>query len=97
MIRSWWAQGMMCGHKNGNDCIKAFSETDFTEDLKNLDGPTLIIHGKGDQIVPIDASARLAVKLVPDATLKIFPGGRHAFGDTGREKLNADLLEFARS
>jgi non-heme chloroperoxidase len=97
MIRSWLTQGMMCGHKNGYDCIKAFSETDFTEDLTKFDVPTLIIHGEDDQIVPIDASAKLAVKLVPDAKLKIYPGGSHALGDTDREKLNADLLEFARS
>ncbi len=97
MIRSWWTQGMMCGHKNGYDCIKAFAETDFTGDLKKIDVPTLIIHGEDDQIVPIDASAKLAVKLIPDAKLKIYPGGSHALGDTDREKLNADLLEFARS
>lgn len=97
MIRSWWTQGMMCGHKNGYDCIKAFSETDFTEDLKKIDVPTLIIHGDDDQIVPIDTTAKLAVKLAPNAELKIYPGGSHALGDTDREKLNADLLAFAKS
>jgi non-heme chloroperoxidase len=97
MIRSWWTHGIMCGYKNGYDCIKAFSETDFTVDLKKIDVPVLIIHGEDDQIVPIDASAKLAVKLVPDAQLKIYPGGSHALGATDREKLNADLLNFARS
>ncbi len=97
LIRSWWNQGMMCGHKNGYDCIKAFSETDFTEDLKKFDVPTLIIHGEDDQIVPIETTAKLAMKLVPNARLKIYSGGSHGLGDTDREKLNIDLLEFARS
>ena len=64
MIQSWLAQGMMCGHKNAYDCIKAFSETDFTEDLKKIDVPTLIIHGDDDQVVPIAGSALLSTKLV---------------------------------
>ncbi len=97
LIRSWWTQGMQCGHKNGYDCIKAFSETDFTEDLKKFDVPTLIIHGDDDQIVPIDASAKLSAKLVPNATLKIYPGGTHSLGDTSKDELNADLLAFARA
>jgi non-heme chloroperoxidase len=97
LIRRWWNQGMMCGHKNGYDCIKAFSETDFTEDLKKFDVPTLIIHGEDDQIVPIDTTAKLAVNLVPNAQLKIYPGGSHGLGDTEPEKLNADLLTFARA
>lgn len=97
LIRSWWNQGMMCGHKNGYDCIKAFSETDFTEDLKKFDLPTLIIHGEDDQIVPIDTTAKLAVKLVPNAQLKIYPRGSHGLAHTDRDKLNADLLEFART
>jgi non-heme chloroperoxidase len=94
-IRAWWTQGMQSGFKNAYDCIKAFSETDFTEDLKKFDVPTLIIHGADDQIVPIDASAKLAAKLVPGATLKIYPGGSHSLGDTSREQLNTDLLAFA--
>ena len=97
MIQSWWAQGMMTGHKNAYDCIKAFSETDFTEDLKKIDVPTLIIHGDDDQIVPIAASAQISAKLVRNSVLKIYPGGSHSLGDTDREKLNADLLAFARS
>src|SRR6187399_1602853 len=74
LIQSWWMQGMMSGHKNAYDCIKAFSETDFTEDLKKFDVPTLIVHGDDDQIVPIVASAPLSAKLVPNSTLKIYPG-----------------------
>jgi len=97
LIQSWWLQGMMCGHKNAYDCIKAFSETDFTEDLKKFDVPTLIIHGDDDQIVPIGASAMLSSKLVKNSILKICPGGAHALGDTAKEKLNKDLLEFIKS
>ena len=94
LINTWWLQGMMCGHKNGYDCIKAFSETDFTEDLKKFDVPTLIIHGDDDQIVPIGASAMLSSKLVKGSTLKIYPGGTHSLGDTSKDQLNADLLAF---
>lgn len=94
LIYSWWMQGMMSGHKNAYDCIKAFSETDFTEDLKKFDVPTLIIHGDDDQIVPIGASAMLSSKIVKNATLKIYPGGSHSLGDTSKEQLNADLLAF---
>ena len=96
LIQSWWLQGMMSGHKNAYDCIKAFSETDFTEDLKKFVVPTLIIHGDDDQIVPIGASAMLSSKLVPNATLKIYPGGTHSLGDTHKEQLNADLLAFLK-
>jgi non-heme chloroperoxidase len=97
LINSWWRQGMQCGHKNGYDCIKAFSETDFTEDLQKFDVPTLIIHGDDDQIVPIDASAKLSAKLVKNSVLKIYPGGSHSLGDTSKEQFNQDLLEFAKS
>jgi non-heme chloroperoxidase len=97
LIQSWWIQGMMSGHKNAYDCIEAFSETDFTEDLKKFDVPTLIIHGDDDQIVPIGASAMLSSKLVKGSTLKIYPGGSHSLGDTSKEQLNSDLLAFARS
>jgi non-heme chloroperoxidase len=97
LIQSWWHQGMMSGHKNALDCIKAFSETNFTEDLKRFDVPTLIIHGDDDQIVPIGASALISSKLVPNATLKIYPGGGHSLGDTAKDQLNADLLEFVRA
>ncbi len=97
LIQSWWLQGMMTGHKNAYDCIKAFSETDFTDDLKKFDVPTLILHGDDDQIVPIGASAMLSSKLVKGATLKIYPGGTHSLGDTSKDKLNADLLAFLKA
>lgn len=97
MIQSWWTQGMMSGHKNAYDCIKAFSETDFTDDLRKIDVPTLILHGDDDQIVPIGGSALLSQRLVRNAMLKVYPGGSHALGQTSREQLNADLLAFARS
>jgi non-heme chloroperoxidase len=97
LIQSWWLQGMMTGHKNAYDCIKAFSETDFTEDLKKFDILTLIIHGEDDQIVPIDASAKLSATLVKNSVLKIYPGGAHGLGDTSRAQLNNDLLEFIKN
>jgi len=97
LINSWWRQGMMSGHKNAYDCIKAFSETDFTEDLKRFDVPTLIVHGDDDQIVPIGASAHLSSKLVKNATLKVYKGGTHSLGDTSKEQLNADLLAFVKA
>jgi non-heme chloroperoxidase len=97
LIQSWVTQGLMTGHKNAYDCIKAFSETDFTEDLKRIDVPTLIVHGDDDQIVPIGNSALLMAKLVKNAQLKIYKGGSHALGDTSKDQLNADLLAFARS
>ena len=94
LIHSWWRQGMMSGHKNAYDCIEAFSETDFTEDLKKFDVPTLILHGDDDQIVPIGASALLSAKLVGNATLTVYPGGTHSLGDTSKDRLDADLLAF---
>lgn len=97
LIQSWWTQGMQSGHKNAYDCIQAFSETDFTEDLKKFDVPTLIIHGDDDQIVPIDASARRSVMLVKGAELKVYPGGSHSLGDTSKDQLNADLLAFLQT
>ncbi len=97
IIQTWWLQGMMCGHKNGYDCIKAFSETDFTGDLRKFDMPTLIIHGDDDQIVPIGAAAMLSSKLVKGAQLKIYKGGSHSLGDTSKDQLNADLLAFLKS
>ena len=96
-IQSWWRQGMQSGHKNAYDCIKAFSETDFTDDLKKFDVPTLIIHGDEDQIVPIGASAMKSSKLVKNAELKIYKGGSHSLGDTSKDQLNADLLAFLKS
>ena len=94
MMDSFWLQGMQAGHKNTFDCIKAFSETDFTEDLRKFDVPTLIVHGDDDQIVPIGAAARRSSKLVKNATLTIYEGAPHGLIDTHQEKLNADLLSF---
>ncbi|MBI5534317.1 MAG: alpha/beta hydrolase [Deltaproteobacteria bacterium] len=94
MIDSFWLQGMQAGHKNTLDCIKAFSETDFTEDLKKFDVPTLIVHGDDDQIVPISASALASSKLVKNATLKIYAGAPHGIAYTHRDQLNTDLLAF---
>jgi non-heme chloroperoxidase len=91
---TFWLQGMQVGLKGAFDCIKAFSETDFTEDLKKIDVPTLIIHGDDDQIVPIDASARRSVELIPDAELKVYPGAPHGISTTHKDQLNADLLAF---
>ncbi len=97
LINSFWAQGMMAGHKNTYDCIKAFSETDFTEDLKKMTIPTLVIHGDDDQIVPIDAAGRASAKILPNATLKEYKGAPHGVADTHKDQLNKDLLEFIRS
>lgn len=91
---AFWRQGMQAGLKNAYDCIKVFSETDHTEDLKQFDVPTLFIHGDDDQIVPIGAAALLASKLVKNATLKIYAGAPHGLTATHKEKVNADLLEF---
>lgn len=93
---AFWFQGMQGGLINELDCIKAFSETDFTEDLKKFDIPVLIIHGDDDQIVPIDTTSRLAVKIIKNATLKIYPGGPHGLAETHKDKLNADLLAFIK-
>jgi non-heme chloroperoxidase len=96
VIDAWWLQGMMAGHKNTYDCIKAFSETDFTDDLRKIDVPTLVIHGDDDQVVPIDAAGRQTAKLVKGAILKVYPGGAHGLTDTAKDQLNADLLEFIK-
>jgi non-heme chloroperoxidase len=93
---SFWLQGMLCGHQAAYECIKAFSETDFTEDLKKFDVPTLIIHGDDDQIVPIGASAMLSSKIVEGATLKIYPGAPHGLCSTLKDQINQELLEFLR-
>jgi non-heme chloroperoxidase len=94
---SFWLQGMMAGLPASYFCIKAFSETDLTEDLKAFDVPTLILHGDDDQIVPIAASAQLSSKIVRDATLKVYPGGAHGMCTTEKDKVNADLLEFCEA
>lgn len=96
MIDSFWLQGMCAGHKNTYDCIKAFSETDFTADLKKIDIPTLIIHGDDDQIVPIGASALSSSKIVKNAILKIYKSAPHGIGYTHSDQLNSDLLTFLK-
>jgi len=94
---AFWLWSMQVGLKGALDCIKAFSQTDMTEDLKKFDIPTLIIHGDDDQIVPIGDSALLSSKIVKDATLKIYPGAPHGLMSTHKEQFNADLLAFLRS
>jgi non-heme chloroperoxidase len=91
---SFWLQGMMCGIKGAYDCIKAFSETNFTDDLKKFDVPTLILHGDDDQIVPIADSALLSSKIVKGATLKVIPGAPHGMCSTLKDQINAELLAF---
>jgi non-heme chloroperoxidase len=94
---SFWLQGMLAGFNGVFDCIKAFSETDFTKDLEKFDVPTLIMHGDDDQIVPIDASARLTAKIVKGATLKIYPGAPHGLCSTLKDQVNEDLLAFIKT
>lgn len=94
---SFWLQGMQAGFKGVIDCIKAFSETDFTKDLAKLDVPTLIVHGDDDQIVPISASALLSAKIIKDATLKIYPGAPHGMCSTLKDQVNKDLLAFFKA
>jgi non-heme chloroperoxidase len=96
MQDAFWRQGMQAGHKNAYDCIKAFSETDFTEDLKKIDVPTLVIHGDDDQVVPIDGAARKTAKLVKGARLIEYKGGPHGITDTHKQRLCDDLLAFLR-
>jgi non-heme chloroperoxidase len=93
----FWLWSMQVGLKGAYDCVKAFSETDLTEDLKKIDVPTLIIHGDDDQIVPIAASALLSAKIVKNATLKIYPGASHGLATTHKEQFNEDLLSFLKS
>jgi len=91
---SFWRQGMQASLKGVYDCVKAFSETDFTEDLKKIDKPTLILHGDDDQIVPIADSALLSAKLVKGATLKVIPGASHGMCSTLKDQINAEVLAF---
>ena len=93
---SFWLQGMLAGHKAVYDCIKAFSETDFTEDLKKFDVPTLILQGDDDQIVPYADASLLSAKIVKGATLKVIPGAPHGLCSTLKELINAELLAFAQ-
>ena len=92
----WWLQGMLGGVKAHYDCIKAFSETDFTEDLKKIDVPTFIMQGDDDQIVPIGASGLMSAKIVKNARLKVYPGFPHGMCTTNPEQINADLLAFIK-
>jgi len=94
---SFWLQGMQCGMKAAYDCIKAFSETDSTENLRQIDVPTLILHGDDDQIVPVADSALLSAKLVRNATLKIIPGAPHGMCSTLKDQVNAELLAFFKA
>jgi non-heme chloroperoxidase len=93
---SFWLQGMLAGFKGVVDCIKAFSETDFTEDLRKFDVPTLILHGDDDQIVPIGASAMISAKLVKGSILKVYPGAPHGMCSTLKNEINAELLAFVQ-
>ena len=94
LIDSFWLQGMLAGHKAVYDCIKAFSETDQTEDLKKFDVPTLILHGDNDQIVPIQDSAMVTSKIIRGAALKVIPGAPHGMCSTLKDQINAQLLAF---
>ena len=96
VIQNWWRQAMMGGIKAQYDCIKALSETDFTEDLKAISKPTLILHGDDDQIVPIADSSLLSAKLVRDASLKVYPGLPHGLCTTHPDTINPDLLAFIK-
>jgi non-heme chloroperoxidase len=94
LIDSWWSQGMQAGHKNTYDSIAAFSATDFREDLKKFDVPTLVVHGDDDQIVPLDISGRASADLIDGAKLIVYPGAPHGLTDTHKDQFNQDLLEF---
>ena len=95
--QNWWRQGMMGGIKAHYDCVKAFSETDFTEDLKKIDVPTFVMHGDDDQIVPIGASAMRTATLVKGSTLKVYPGLSHGMCTINADQINSDLLSFIRA
>ncbi|WP_454017435.1 alpha/beta fold hydrolase [Azospirillum sp. Marseille-Q6669] len=94
--QSFWLQGMMAGIKGAYDCIQQFSETDFTEDLRKMAVPTLLVHGDDDQIVPIDAAARRAVEIAPQATLTVYEGAPHGLTATHQDRFNADVLAFIK-
>ena len=97
IIDNWWPQGMMCGRKAACDCIKAFTETDFTDDLKRIDVPTLVMHGDDDQVVRIGASAMISSKLVKNAQLKVYHGLPHGMCTTHHDVINADMLAFLKA
>jgi non-heme chloroperoxidase len=97
VILNWWRQGMMGGVKAHYDSVKAFSETDFTDDLTQIAVPTLVMHGDDDQVVPIKDSAELSIQLLKDGVLKVYPGYPHGMCTTHADVINPDLLEFIRS
>ncbi len=97
LVHSFWLRAMQSGHRNAYECIKAFSETDFTDDLKKFDVPTLVIHGGNDAIVPIGAAGMASAKLVKNAVLKVYAGAPHGILDTHKDQLNADLLAFVQA
>ncbi len=94
LLDSFWLQSMLGGHKALYECVKAFSETDFTEDLKRFDVPTLILHGDDDQIVPIGITAMVSSQIIKGATLKVIPGAPHGMCSTLKDQINAELLAF---
>ncbi|KAJ5306471.1 hypothetical protein PENANT_c031G00753 [Penicillium antarcticum] len=96
-IRHWWQQGMNTSYKTAYDCIKDFSETDFTEDLKIIDIPVLVLHGDDDQVVPIEAAGLKSAKLLPQGKLKVYKGGSHAIHNINIDEVNKDLLDFIKS
>ena len=96
LVRNWWRQGMMGGTKAHYDCIKAFSETDFTEDLKKIEQPALVLHGDDDQVVPYQDAGVLSAKLLKHATLKIYPGFPHGMATTHADVINNDILAFIK-
>jgi non-heme chloroperoxidase len=96
VVRNWWRQGMQGGIKAHYDCIKAFSETDFTEDLKSIDVPVLLLHGDDDQVVPIADSALIGIKLLKHGRLKVYPGYPHGMATTHADEINKDLLAFIK-
>lgn len=96
-IRSWWSQGMASSAKTTYDCIRDFSETDFTEDLKKIDIPVLVLHGDDDQVVPIQAAGMKSAKLLKKGTLKVYKGGSHAIHNINADEVNKDLLAFLKS
>jgi len=97
MRDAFWLQGMLGGHKGQYDCIREFSEVDYTPDLKKIDVPALVVHGDDDQIVPIDASGKMSAKIIKNAELKIYAGAPHGLTVTHADQFNKDLLAFAKA
>ena len=94
---AFWLQGLQSGHRNAYECIAAFSETDFRDDLAQFDVPTLVIHGDDDQVVPFAVGGKASAALVPGAELKVYPGAPHGITDTHKEQLGNDLLDFIKA